>query len=102
MKPKNVATLTTILIILFFGTLMTACVSTPATAPAPVPTPALMRTDKATGVGNVQGITVEDLAKLIAERTTVPSPTPGAVNRMVEQVATESGLAGKTFLGWGH
>jgi small-conductance mechanosensitive channel len=108
MKRISVLNLMILLTFLWLTLLATACGSEPApptaTATAPVPTPAVSGTDKATGESagkSVQDLTVEELANTVAERTPVPSPTPGPVDRMVEQVATESGLAGKTFLGLG-
>ena len=36
---------------------------------------------------------------MVAQRTPVPTPTPGPVGLLVEQMAVESGLAGQRFLG---
>ena len=36
---------------------------------------------------------------MVAQRTPVPTPTPGPVGLLVEQMAIESGLAGQRFLG---
>jgi small conductance mechanosensitive channel len=96
-----------LLTLLCLTLLVTACSSEPAaptataTDTAPVPTPSVSGTDEATGESakkGVQDLSIEELAAIAAERTPVPSPTPGPVDKMVEQVATESGLAGKRFL----
>jgi small-conductance mechanosensitive channel len=42
---------------------------------------------------------VQDIAKSVAERTPVPTPTPDRIERQVEEVAASLGLAGKSFLG---
>jgi small-conductance mechanosensitive channel len=103
MKRNKVISLTTLLIIFWVAMLATACGAEPA-APTPTATPtaAVLETDEAAdapAVGTLQDLTVEDLAKIVAERPPVPTPTPGPVDRVVKQVATESGLVGKTFLG---
>ena len=36
---------------------------------------------------------------MVAQRTPVPTPTPGLVDQLVEEMAIESGLAGQRFLG---
>ena len=40
-----------------------------------------------------------DAATAVSARTPVPTPTPGAVTREIEEFTTETGLAGRTFLG---
>ncbi len=42
---------------------------------------------------------VEDVATAVSARTPVPTPTAGPVAREIEDLATETGLAGTTFLG---
>ena len=107
MKRINILSLMPIMTALCLILLVTACSSEPPpstpTSPAtPVPTPDVSATDEAADGSvekSVQDLTVEDVVKTVAERTPVPSPTAGPVDRMVEQVATEAGIAGKSFLG---
>jgi small-conductance mechanosensitive channel len=43
--------------------------------------------------------TVEDISQAVAERTPVPTPTPGLIADQVDDLAQATGLAGKSFLG---
>lgn len=45
------------------------------------------------------GTTADDVAAAVASRTPVPSPTPGIVDREIDDLTTSLGLSGKTFLG---
>jgi small-conductance mechanosensitive channel len=45
------------------------------------------------------GSTVGDISQTVAERTPVPTPTTGPIGDIVEEIATGSQLAGKSFLG---
>jgi len=45
------------------------------------------------------GTTADDVAAAVASRTPVPSPTPGIIDREIDDLTTSLGLAGKTFLG---
>ena len=45
------------------------------------------------------GISAEDVAAAISNRTPEPTPTPDIVTERVEKFAAEAGLSGRTFLG---
>lgn len=41
----------------------------------------------------------DDVVEAVAARTAVPTPTPGIVDREIDELTTSLGLAGKSFLG---
>jgi small-conductance mechanosensitive channel len=45
------------------------------------------------------GGTAGDVADAVASRTPLPTPTPGIIDREIDDLTTSLGLAGKTFLG---
>jgi len=45
------------------------------------------------------GGTAGDIAAAVASRTPVPTPTPGIIDREIDDLTTSLGLSGKTFLG---
>jgi hypothetical protein len=51
-----------------------------------------------TFISSVYGMR-EEIVDTVAQRTPVPTATPGPVERLVEEMAEESGLAGQSFLG---
>lgn len=106
MKRINVLNLIIILTVLGATLLVTACGSEPAAptpaSPAPATAPTLSATDQAAAAPAGESspkLTVEELAEIVTQRTPVPTLTPSLVDDLVKQVADESGLAGKTFLG---
>jgi small-conductance mechanosensitive channel len=42
---------------------------------------------------------VQDVATAVSERTPVPTPTPDRIKSQIDEVTTQTGLAGRTFLG---
>ena len=96
--------------------LLTACASAPTpvsetTAPtaAPEQIPAdttdaeTADTTDTTSAGDaaksVNDMNAVDLATAVSERTPVPTPTPGILDRQVSEFTTKEGLAGQTLLG---
>jgi small-conductance mechanosensitive channel len=109
MKRYYIVNLIILLTILSVTLLTTACgadsvAPTPTVIPTPTVTPQPLATDtdeslNASSEITLQGVTVADLATVVANRPPVPTATPGPVDRAVKQVATRSGLVGNTFLG---
>ena len=87
--------------------LLTACA--PASAPAsptPAPTAAPEQIPAETPVADtgdttkaVNDVNAVDLATAVSERTPVPTPTPGVLDRQVSDFMAQEGLAGQAFLG---
>jgi small-conductance mechanosensitive channel len=103
MKQINVLALMILLTIVWLTLLATACSSEPP-APTTTPTPALPTPsgEEATGTPAAeisQMATLEALSAIVAQRTPMPTPTPGPVKKVVEDIASESGLAGTRVLG---
>jgi small-conductance mechanosensitive channel len=46
-----------------------------------------------------EDLSVEGVATAVSARTAVPTPTPGPVDRQIREFTTETGLAGRSFLG---
>ena len=104
MQRRSVVKLITLLAILCLIMLATACSSEPPTpstmAGSPVPTSSGTEQTTTPPAGSGSQIqAVEGLATMVAQRTPVPTPTPGPVGLLVEEMAIESGLAGQRFLG---
>jgi small-conductance mechanosensitive channel len=81
------------------GPMATATVA-PASTSGPMATAAPETT--ATPAEESGGPSIPDVGQVstsVAERTPVPTPTPGPVQVKVDQLATDLGLAGKSFLG---
>ncbi len=87
--------------------LLTACApaSTPA-SPTPAPTAAPEQIPAETPVADtgdttkaVNDVNAVDLATAVSERTPVPTPTPGVLDRQVSDFMAQEGLAGQAFLG---
>jgi small-conductance mechanosensitive channel len=98
-----------LLFFLFISMLVAACSTAP---PALTPTPSAPvetgtiepeQTESPTEGGAINGddgvSSIQDVATVVSERTPVPTPTPDRIGREVERFATETGLAGSTFLG---
>ena len=83
--------------------ILPACASEPVTPTVTglAPLPTLSSTDGTASapVEGGNGSAVEDISQTVAERTPVPTPTSGPVGEIVEEIATESQLAGYSFLG---
>ena len=104
MQRRSVVKLIALLTILCLIMLATACSSEPPTpstmAGSPVPTSSGTEQPTTPPAGSSSQIqAVEGLATMVAQRTPVPTPTPGPVGLLVEEMAIESGLAGQRFLG---
>jgi small-conductance mechanosensitive channel len=111
MKMKLVLNLEVLLICILLAMLVAACgTETPAptaTATAsPVANltsapPAAVAAAEATSppADDSGGTTVDDIAAAVASRTPVPTPTPGIIDREIDDLTTSLGLSGKTFLG---
>jgi small-conductance mechanosensitive channel len=106
----NVRKLIAQLILLWLGvqavaTLATACASEPAsptTTSAP-PTPTASAAAEGTRTpakGNGQPFSLDQIATVIVQRTPMPTPTPGPVLRLAEEIAVESGLADRSLFGF--
>jgi len=103
MKRISVSNQTTNLIFLCFVMLLVACSSEPAvptsTATPPIPsisvTPII--TSPSSGISQLESI--DDIAKMVSQRTPVPTPTPGPVEQIIIDFADQSGLADQVFLG---
>ena len=89
--------------------LVSACGSEPTVVPAtstsPIATetvaPAISGTQIEGSDPSSEGdvSSVQDLATAIVARTPNPTPTPGIIDREIDDLTTSLGLAGKTFLG---
>lgn len=51
------------------------------------------------GSGNLTDLTFKAAATIIAERTPLPSPTPGLVSKIADNIVVDTGFANKSFLG---
>ena len=87
--------------------LVSACGSqstSPAATPAVTPSAAATAEPETTGTpagdsSAPSGPEVVQVGTAVAERTAVPTPTPGLVQIAVDEIVTDLGLASKTFLG---
>jgi len=70
-----------------------AATTEPASETTPFPDPS------AESSGGIVPGSVQDVATSVAERTPVPSATPGRVDTEIKQFVQDAGLEGKTFLG---
>ena len=101
---KRVATpkLEIILLILSLAILVSACGTEPA---VPTITPTIHSASETVGPESTSApavdgdTTVEDVASAITERTPVPTPTPGIIDREIDDLTNSLGLGGKSFLG---
>jgi hypothetical protein len=75
------------------GTSPTATVAVPTASAAPAPE------TTSPPVDDSGGTTADDVAAAVTSRTPVPTPTPGIIDREIDDFTTSLGLAGKTFLG---
>ena len=102
-----------VIVLTFIGVtmLVPACATQPA---APIATPTVVITSatvepeaKATvqpeatdaPAEESNGTKADDIATAVADRTPVPTPTPGLIADQVDDLAEATGLAGKSFLG---
>jgi small-conductance mechanosensitive channel len=102
-QRKHGLKLIIVLTLLWLAVLVSACGSQPAaptvTAIAPSasatiePEPAIRPAEQGSDT------TVGDISQAVAERTPVPTPTPGLIADQVDDLAQATGLAGKAFLG---
>jgi len=105
-KRVTVSNYAIILPILLWVLLLTACSSVPVT-PTITPTetvPVTVETEEAaneTGAGELisNPSSLQDIPTIIAQRTPLPTPTPGPVDRIVEEAAQKIGGAETSFLG---
>lgn len=84
-------------ILLSITILVTACSTSTAESTA-TPVPVASSTEAANGEDS-SNLSAEDLLAIVAERTPVPSPTPAIIDRAVEQISVETGIAESSFLG---
>jgi MscS family membrane protein len=112
MRHKTVVQLALALSSVLLAVLVSACgsgtatpVTTPATAPVATATAGPERGATAEPGSTEQPVEVKDqpsagqMAEAAANRTPVPSPTPGIIDNKVEQLIDSAGLRGRTFLG---
>jgi hypothetical protein len=76
----------------------TAEVAAAAAAPDPTSAPPAPETTSAPADDSGGG-TAGDIAAAVASRTPAPTPTPGIIDREIDDLTTSLGLSGKTFLG---
>jgi len=103
MKRKFVLKALICLPLLMLVILVSACGTQPAapTATVAVPTASATPAPESTSApaDDSGGTTADDVAAAVAERTPVPTPTPGIIDRGIDDLTTSLGLAGVTFLG---
>lgn len=104
MQRTKLVNLIILLTSLWLIVLATACSSEPVTPTIIVasPVPVSSGTEEATAppAGKSSQVqAVEEIADMVAQRTPVPTATPGPVEQLVEEMTKESGLAGQRFLG---
>ena len=106
MKRVTVSNFAIIITILLWVLLLTACSSVPVT-PTITPTETVPATVETEGAANETGAgeliskpsSLQDIPTIIAQRTPLPTPTPGPVDRIVEEAARKVGGAEISFLG---
>ncbi len=104
MQRRTVVKMSTIVTVLLLILLATACSSVPPTptitvAP-PVPTSSGAVETPSPPAGKPSQIqAVEEIVDTVAQRTPVPTATPGPVVQMIGEFTTQTGLAGRSFLG---
>jgi small-conductance mechanosensitive channel len=79
-------------------TATTTSASPTAEAPASTSAPPAPETTSAPA-GDSGGGTAGDIAAAVASRTPAPTPTPGIIDREIDDLTTSLGLSGRTFLG---
>lgn len=111
MKRKHFSKLTIFLVYLLLTILVGACGTQPAAStatvaiptasatPAPETTSAPAEDSGSSPADDSGGTTADDVAAAVADRTPVPTPTPGLIDREIDNLTTSLGLAGLTFLG---
>jgi small-conductance mechanosensitive channel len=103
MKRKSAPKLVIILVILSIAILVSACGTEPAvpTLTAIVPTASESVEPQSTSAPTDEsgGTTADGIAATVVSRTPVPTPTPGIIDREINNITTSLGLTGKTFLG---
>ena len=97
MKHQNIIGVFTVGAILLLLLFLVACSSAPAT-PDVTPIATKEESSQTASSGDV-AVVVEGIATTVAERTPVPTTTPGPVERAIGEVAAETGLAESSFLG---
>lgn len=102
-QRKHALKLIIVLTLLWLAVLVSACGSQPAaptvTATAPGASVTIEPEPARTPAEGGDVAKVEDIAEAVAERTPVPTPTPGLIEDQVDDLAQATGLAGKAFLG---
>ncbi len=103
MKSQSILNPLIFLSLLLLVMLASACSSTPAppTATVAVPTASAAPEPETTSAptDDSGGSTADNVAATVVSRTPVPTPTPGIIDREIDNLTTSLGLAGKTFLG---
>ncbi len=113
MMRKRALTLLSVLGFLWLTLLLSACgigtadpaatpTVTPAATAATAPTATAQPEATATPGEDSGGLSVPDVGQVstaVADRTPVPTPTPGAVEEGINELVQAAGLAGKSFLG---
>ena len=106
-KGPTKTLLALVLSLILLTLLVSACGSqstSPAATPATTPPAAATAEPETTGTpaGDSSAPSVPEVAQAgtaVADRTAVPTPTPGLVDTAVDQIASDLGLANKTFFG---
>jgi small-conductance mechanosensitive channel len=96
--PAALPTPITVLTLIAVAILLSACGEAPASPTTTAVPTEVISPDTGMGEGDIAGV-VEDVAEAVAERTPVPTSTPGPVARAINQQAEIAGLGGRTFLG---
>ena len=103
MRQQAGLNLIIVLTLLGLTLMVSACGSEPETptaaVTAPIPTSSEIDSGATIPVEETDSSTAGDLSEIVADRTPVPTPTAGPVAMVVEEIASESILADKSFLG---
>lgn len=102
-QRKHALKLIIVLTLLWLAVLASACGSQPAAPTVTATAPSVGETiEPEPAIRPAEGgdvAKVEDIAEAVAERTPVPTPTPGLIEDQVDDLAQATGLTGKAFLG---
>lgn len=93
-----------LLVMVWLVMIATACSAAPSASTIKVtpPAPGISVNKELTSTpvgGIIQLKSVEDIAKIVAQRTPVPTPTPGSVEVLIEEMVDEAGWADRSLLG---
>jgi len=103
MKCKSGLKPVVFLTLFVLAVLVSACATQPAppTATIAVPTASAAPSPETTSTPADEsgGTSADDATPPIASRTPAPTPTPGIIDREIDELTTSLGLSGDTFLG---